>query len=215
MRARGAALLARLAIALTGCASLAQQEAGDARMAVEELRYPSKQMAAVQAFVLRAEPDFAKTMEWHDLAKFSAALLFYLVMWLPMLGCLFVVQYYARQSGALEPGTLISMYLGIALIGGLFLSLGCFASALTRSQVVAAMVASLLCVSFFALGYLAEEVTASSSWQARVLSHFALFQQMQDFSRGVVDTRTVVLYLSLTFLFLFLTLRAVESRRWR
>ena len=126
-----------------------------------------------------------------------------------------MVQHYARQSGALEPGTLISMYLGIALIGGLFLSLGCFASALTRSQVVAAMVASLLCVSFFALGYLAEEVTASSSWQARVLSHFALFQQMQDFSRGVVDTRTVVLYLSLTFLFLFLTLRAVESRRWR
>jgi hypothetical protein len=38
---------------------------------------------------------------------------------------------------------------------------------------------------------------------------------MRDFARGVVDTRTVALYLSLTLLFLFLTLRAVESRRWR
>ena len=149
------------------------------------------------------------------LAKFAAALLFYLVMWLPMLACLFSVQHYARQSGALEPGTLISMYLGIALIGGLFLSLGCFASALTRSHVVAAMVASVLCLSFFALGYLAEEVTGGAAWQAQVLSHFTLFQQMEDFARGVVDTRTVVLYLSLTFFFLFLTLRAVESRRWR
>jgi ABC-2 type transport system permease protein len=149
------------------------------------------------------------------LAKFSAALIFYLVMWLPMLACLFVVQYYARQSGALEPGALGSLYLGIGLIGALFLSLGCFASALTRSQMVAAMVTLLLGMSLFALGFLADRVEPAASWQSQVLSRLALFDQMHDFARGVVDTRAVVLYLSLTFLFLFLTLRAVESRRWR
>jgi ABC-2 type transport system permease protein len=149
------------------------------------------------------------------LAKFSAALIFYLVMWLPMLACLFVVQHYARQSGALEPRALGSLYLGIGLIGALFLSLGCFASALTRSQMVAAMVTLMLGVSLFALGFLADQVEAAASWQSQVLSRLALFDQMHDFARGVVDTRTVVLYLSLTFFFLFLTLRAVESRRWR
>ena len=42
-----------------------------------------------------------------------------------------------------------------------------------------------------------------------------MFEQMDDFARGVVDTRAVIFYVSLTFLFLFLTLRVVESRRWK
>jgi ABC-2 type transport system permease protein len=149
------------------------------------------------------------------LAKFSSALIFYVVMWLPVLACLFVIQHYARQSGALEPATLGSLYLGIALFGALYLSLGCFASALTRSQMVAAMVTLMLGVSLLALGYLADQIPADAPWQAQILSRFALFDQMHDFTRGVVDSRTVVLYASLTFFFLFLTLRAVESRRWR
>lgn len=149
------------------------------------------------------------------LAKFTAALVFYIVMWLPMLGCLFVVQHYAKQSGALEWGTVASMYLGIVLIGAMFIAVGCFASALTRSQVVAAMVAFMLSISLFILGYVAEQAASGSSWQSQVLQHFALFDQMHDFARGMVDTRAVVLHVSLTFFFLFLTLRAVESRRWR
>jgi ABC-2 type transport system permease protein len=100
-------------------------------------------------------------------------------------------------------------------MGALFLALGCFASALTRSQMVAAMVTLALGVSLYLLGYFADQVEAGASWQSRVLSRLALFDQMHDFARGVVDTRAVVLYVSLTFFFLFLTLRAVESRRWR
>lgn len=149
------------------------------------------------------------------LAKFAAALIFYCVMWLPMLGCLVVVQHYAKQSGALDFGTVAGMYLGIALIGAMFLSVGCFASALTRSQVVAAMVAFVLSLGLFGLGYLAEQPRPDDTWPALVLNHFALFDQMRDFARGIVDTRAVVLHGSLTFFFLFLTLRAVESRRWR
>jgi ABC-2 type transport system permease protein len=56
---------------------------------------------------------------------------------------------------------------------------------------------------------------AIEQWQTQVLLCFNLFKQMDDFTRGVVDTRTVIFYLSLTFFFLFLTLRAVESRRWK
>jgi ABC-2 type transport system permease protein len=54
-----------------------------------------------------------------------------------------------------------------------------------------------------------------ATWAAQILGCFALFEQMHDFARGVVDTRPVILYLSLTAFFLFLTLRAVESRRWK
>jgi ABC-2 type transport system permease protein len=54
-----------------------------------------------------------------------------------------------------------------------------------------------------------------STWQAQVLSSLAFFEQMHDFARGVIDTRPVVLYISLTLFFLFLTLRIIESRRWK
>jgi ABC-2 type transport system permease protein len=62
---------------------------------------------------------------------------------------------------------------------------------------------------------LTQVVPAVEQWQTHVLLYFNLFKQIDDFTRGVVDTRTVVFYISLTFFFLFLTLRVVESRRWK
>jgi ABC-2 type transport system permease protein len=52
-------------------------------------------------------------------------------------------------------------------------------------------------------------------WKTQVLSFFNLSDQMHDFARGVVDTRPVIFCVSLTFFFLFITLRIVESRRWK
>ena len=149
-------------------------------------------------------------------AKFMAAIIFYLVAWLPLLACLFIVQHFTSQNSALDAGTVGGMFLGIFLTGGLFLSLGCFASSLTRSQVAAAMISFVLGVSLFSLGFLAEALPATTQpWQLQIVSYFGLFEQMHDFARGVVDVRAVVFYVSATFLFLFLTLRVVESRRWK
>jgi ABC-2 type transport system permease protein len=148
-------------------------------------------------------------------AKFSAAVFFYMVTWLPMLGGLFIVRHFTNQSSALDAGTVGGMYLGIFLTGGLFLSLGCFASAISQSQMAAAMISFVLGVSLFSLGFLTKSIPVTAQWQSQALSYFGLFDQMNDFARGVVDTRTVVFYVTVTFFFLFLTLRAVESRRWK
>ena len=148
------------------------------------------------------------------LAKFAAAIIFFMLAWLPLLACLLIVSHYTNQP-ALDTGTLGGMFLGIFLVGSLFISLGCFASAITRSQMAAAMISFVLGVSLFALGFLAEAVPTVSHWQSEVISYFALFEQMHDFARGVIDTRTVIFYTTTTFLFLFLTLRVVESRRWK
>jgi ABC-2 type transport system permease protein len=148
-------------------------------------------------------------------AKFTTAVVFYMATWLPMLACLSIVRHFTSQAGALDAGTVGGMYLGIFLTGGLFLSLGCFASAISRSQMAAAMISFVLGVSLFSLGYLAKQIPVTAQWQTQALSYFGLFDQMNDFARGVVDTRTVIFYASLTFFFLFLTLRAVESRRWK
>ena len=149
------------------------------------------------------------------LAKFTAALLFYVLMWLPLLGCLLLVRRFTHDTAALDAGVVGGMFLGILLLGAVFISLGCCASALTRSQAIAAMISLVFGASLFLLGYLASQLPVQESWQAQVLSCFALFEQMHDFARGVVDTRPVVLLASLSFFFLFLTLRVVESRRWK
>jgi ABC-2 type transport system permease protein len=148
------------------------------------------------------------------LAKFSAALVFYMIMWLPLLACLFIIHHYTRDSSGFDVGAVTSTYLGILLLGSLFLSLGCLASALTRSQVTAAMISLALCVGLFMLSFLADRLP-DKDWKSRVVAFFALPEQMHDFVRGVVDTRPVVFCLSVTFVFLFLTLRVLESRRWK
>jgi ABC-2 type transport system permease protein len=148
-------------------------------------------------------------------AKFAAAVIFYMVSWLPMLACLFIVRHFTNQPGALDAGTVGGMYLGIFLTGCLFLSLGCFASAISQSQMSAAMISFVLGVGLFSLGFLAKSIPVTAQWQSQALSYFGLFDQMEDFARGVADTRTVVFYVTAAFFFLFLTLRVVESRRWK
>jgi len=149
------------------------------------------------------------------LAKFFAALIFYFIMWLPLLACLWVVKHYTSNSGGFDLGILGSTLLGIVLLGCLFISIGLCASAMTRSQVTAAMISLVFGVSLFLLGVLADRIPTGASWQTETLSALAFFEQMHDFARGIVDTRALVLYLSLCFFFLFLTLRIVESRRWK
>ena len=149
------------------------------------------------------------------LAKFSAAMVVYLVMWLPLLACLAVTRQFSGDPAALDPGTLASTYLGILLIGGVFISCGCFASSLTRSQALAAILSLVCCTTLFLLSFLAGWVASMPGWAAQLLASMALFEQMHDFARGVIDTRPIVFFVSLTALFLFLTLRVVESRRWK
>lgn len=149
------------------------------------------------------------------LAKFSAALAFYVVMWLPALACIFVIRRFAGDASPVDWGLIGTTYLGLLLLGCLFLAIGCLASSLTRIQTVAAMLTFLCCASLLLLAYLASQSPVLPEWQAAVLSQFALSDHMLDFTRGVVDTRTVVFYVSLTALFLYAALRVTESRRWK
>jgi ABC-2 type transport system permease protein len=148
-------------------------------------------------------------------AKFIAAMVFYLLMWLPLLGCIFIVRHYTADPGVLDLGSIASTFLGILLLGALFISLGCFASALTRSQVAAAMMGLGFSTTVFLLAYLADKIPEPGNWHAQALATFALFDQMHDYAHGVIDTRSLVLLISLAAFVLFITLRIVESRRWK
>jgi ABC-2 type transport system permease protein len=149
------------------------------------------------------------------LAKFAAAMAFFVFMWLPLLGCVFVVHRYSSDPRIFDYGTLGSTYLGIFLIGALYIAFGCFASSTTRSQILAAVLSMAFGVGLFMVSFLADQLPVAQTFVGEVLNYVALTEHMETFSRGVVDSRPVAFYLSGTLFFLFLTHRVVASRRWQ
>jgi len=149
------------------------------------------------------------------LSKFTGALIFYGLTWLPLLGYLAMVRGYSNEPASLDPRVVASTFLGILLMGAVYMSLGCFASALTRSQTVAAMISYALGLGLFLLSLRALVTQPPTLLISKIYGYIAMTQHLEQFARGVVDTRVLVYYLSLTVLFLFLTCKVVESRRWR
>ncbi|HEY3914893.1 MAG TPA: ABC transporter permease [Verrucomicrobiae bacterium] len=154
--------------------------------------------------------DFAVVM-----AKFTAALVFFMIMWVPLLACILVLRWFSNGSNLMDPGTLGSTYLGIFLLGTLYMAIGCFTSSLTKNQIVAAMISFAIGLGFFLASYLSDQLAVEKTWQLEALNTVCILEQMKDFARGVVDTRYIVFYLSVSAFFLFLTYRVIESRRWK
>jgi ABC-2 type transport system permease protein len=148
-------------------------------------------------------------------AKFTGGLLFYVLMWLPLALCIFIVRKFSNDPSILDAGSIGSMALGILLLGCLYVSLGIFASSLTRNQIIAAMISFVLGISLFLLSFLSYAFATETSSTSKLFSQLSLIEHMRDFARGIVDTRAVIFDLTLTALFLFLTHRSVESRRWK
>jgi ABC-2 type transport system permease protein len=141
--------------------------------------------------------------------KYLASLVFYLFLWLPTLAYAGILAYYSE----VDWGPIASGYLGIVGIGGLFLAIGLFASAMTRSQLLAAIITFALLMFLFIFGLL--EGLVNNETARQVLGYVNLINHMDDFTKGIVDTRRLVYYLSGILFFLFLTSRALEDRKWR
>lgn len=148
-------------------------------------------------------------------AKFAGSLTFYAIAWLPLLPTLLVVRHYTNDPTSLDWGAVASTHLGILSLGTLYIAMGVFASALTRSQIIAAVVGLALGIGLFLLSFAAPALAGPGRWSTSLLREFSLVEQMWEFSRGIVDLRHVVFHLSFAALFLFLTWKIVEARRWR
>jgi len=142
--------------------------------------------------------------------KFLAALGFYVVLWLPTVVYVLIL----KSHSAIDLGPVAAGYLGILLLGVLFLGVGTFASTLTNNQLIAAILAFAAMIALFSVGLL-EQLVVSSSFFKNALSYMNLWTQMDDFARGIVDTRHVVYQLSVGLLFLFLAARSLELKKGR
>ena len=149
------------------------------------------------------------------LSKFAGALIFYMILWVPLLICSVVVRFYVGESAVLGLGTMFTSALGILMVGCLYMSIGCFASALTRNQAVAAVSGFALGAALFFTGFFSYFAGDRMDWLSQLARHISLANHMESFSRGVIDLGAIVFFLSLTGLFLYLTHKVVESRRWK
>ncbi|MEA2603206.1 MAG: gliding motility-associated transport system permease protein [Acidobacteriota bacterium] len=141
--------------------------------------------------------------------KFLASLTFYGFLWLPTLAYAGMISLYEK----VDWGPVLAGYLGILLIGSLFLAVGIFASAMTRSQLLAAMMTAALLFLLFLLGVFEELVNNDVAKKA--LGYVSIWNHIDEFANGIVDTRRLVYYLSGTLFFLFLASRALEDKKWR
>jgi ABC-2 type transport system permease protein len=143
------------------------------------------------------------------LGKYVAALGFFAALWIPTLLYLAILRGYADARP--EWGPIAAGYLGTLLEGGAFLAVGLLASAMTKNQLVAFILAFVLAWVLLLLGVL-ETLVTSESLKA-LFRHVNLFRQMDDFGKGIVDTRHVALLLSITGFALFATVKVIEVRR--
>ena len=103
-------------------------------------------------------------------------------------------------------------YLGLFLLAAAFISLGILASSLTENQIIAAVIAFGALLLFWVIGW---SKAFTGPQMARFINYISIINHFENFAKGVIDIRDVVYYVVFSTFFLFLTLRFLESQRWR
>jgi len=141
------------------------------------------------------------------LAKFLAASTMYTLMLVLALGLTCSLFFYGNPHA---PAILVG-FLGLFLQGEAFLVIGMFISSLTRSQVVAGVGGLGAVLLLWLGGLIADPGTTLGSW----LNDLSLVAHFEDFSKGILDSKHLIFYASFVFMGLFLTLRSLESLKYR
>lgn len=148
--------------------------------------------------------------------KYGAAYFLYVLLWALTGGFFYLLNRFAGDSRFIDAGPLIGGYIFIAVSGLLFIAVGILASAISRNQAVAGILSfTMLFGLIVGASYLAnvEFFKAGVLAPAKVVVDYAqVFTHLEDFSRGVVDTRQVLFYLSGTALALLFSILGVEAK---
>jgi gliding motility-associated transport system permease protein len=142
------------------------------------------------------------------MGKFLGAMALYAVMLLVTtihIGILFI---YGRP----EWKPIVTAYIGLYLLGGCFISVGLLISSLTKNQIVAGMVTFAVFLLLWIINWIG---TFSGPTIDALTQYLSIIEHLDDFSKGVIDTKHVIYYVSFITFGLFLTAKSVDSERWR
>lgn len=148
-------------------------------------------------------------------SKFAGSLLFYIVLWAPTTLYFVIFQYVSGQPAAASLGSYLGSYGMLVLMGAFYLSLGCLASVVTRNQIIAAVISLVLVTLMFFTGVIASRTGTATQAFRDFVAYFSSYEHLFNYSRGLIDTRPIVFYLSLTVLLQFLTFHIFQFRKWK
>ena len=158
----------------------------------------------------------APVADWQVIAaKWLATFCFYVVMLAPTLVYWGVLAEVGRNIGKPDAGPVLAAYAGALLLGGLYIAIGIFASSVTENSLLSAFVAFCVAVGLLVMELLTQSLGVTVSWAqdaGRYLSHQWHFL---EFVKGQIALHDVIYFVSFTLFFLFLAVRALESRKWR
>ncbi len=148
------------------------------------------------------------------LSKYSAAYLTFAILWIPVLFHFKLFTMITNVPPPFTNGEIYGSLLIILLMGALFTAMGCLASCLTSSQIIAGIV----CIGFLFIHFLLGLVTLwwGDQIPAAPFFHFISSREHLDlFSRGLLDSRPIIYYLTMTGFVLILTHHVLDFRRWK
>jgi ABC-2 type transport system permease protein len=151
----------------------------------------------------------APVRDWEVIiGKFAAAMALFLLMLVPTgLYVLFLMLW-----GHPDSSTILTGYVGIILVGAVFVSIGLLTSAITQNQLVAFLIAFVVSLILWLIDGLTANFTGTGG---NVLTYLALQQHLSNFESGSVQSQDIVYLLSMTICALFLATRLLETRRYR
>ncbi len=146
-------------------------------------------------------------------AKYFACLILVVFSLFPTLIYYYTISELALPAGNVDTGAIIGSYIGLVFLGASFTAIGVFASSITRNQVIAFAIAVFLCFMMYTGVDAMAKMELLSPLQG-ILLFLSVNEHYQSISRGVLDTRDVVYFLTLVFFFLLLARYAIGGRKW-
>jgi ABC-2 type transport system permease protein len=147
------------------------------------------------------------------LGKFFACLLLVMLALVPTLIYYFSISALGNPPGNIDTPGVTGSYVGLTLLAAVFCSIGILASSITSNQIVAFVTAAFLCFIFFS-GF--QSIASLEFWRehALVIRQFGILEHYESLSKGLIDSRDVLYFISVVFLMLATTKLILGSRQW-
>ncbi len=147
-------------------------------------------------------------------AKYLSSLTLVVIAILPTILYFYTVYELGAPRGNIDVGAVIGSYLGLLLLAACFVAIGLFASVMTDNQIVSFITATFLCFIFYYAFYLLSKLPIFVGRMDSFVQRLGIDYHYSSISRGVIDSRDVVYFLSMIALFLFLSMFFLQKKRW-
>ncbi|MEZ4878547.1 MAG: ABC transporter permease subunit [Chitinophagales bacterium] len=146
--------------------------------------------------------------------KYLASLFLWLLMFIPKLIYFVALKKLSLADAPIDSGATIGSYIGLFFLGAVFLAIGLFSSSITKNQIIAFLLGVFFCYLMYDAFYRLSSLPMFSGKADYIIQSIGLGAHFDSVSRGVIDTRDVLYFISVIVIFLLMSKTALESRKW-